>query len=153
MVKEKKKIFATNRSAYHDYHVLQKFEAGLELKGTEVKSVRAGKVNLKESYAQVVGGEVFLINCHISPYSHGNIENHDPLREKKLLLHKREIARLERETTKAGLTITPLKMYLKGKHIKIEIALAKGKKLHDKREAAKKKILRKEVDEALHDRK
>ncbi|HLV00101.1 MAG TPA: SsrA-binding protein SmpB, partial [Acidobacteriota bacterium] len=124
------KLVAKNRKAFHDYEILERFEAGMVLLGTEVKALREHRVNLKDSFARVSNGEVWLENCHISPYSHGNIQNHDPLRPRKLLLHKREIDKLAGETVKSGLTIVPLSIYFKNGKAKVEIALARGKKLH-----------------------
>ncbi|MCL6508124.1 MAG: SsrA-binding protein SmpB, partial [Bryobacteraceae bacterium] len=132
------KILCDNRSASHNYHLLERFEAGLVLTGTEVKAARAGKIQLRDSYAEVVNNEAWLVNAHISPYSHGNRENHDPLRRRKLLLHRREIDRLLGKTREKGLTLVPTRVYLKNGRIKCELALAKGKKLHDKREAERK---------------
>ncbi|MCL6615157.1 MAG: SsrA-binding protein SmpB [Firmicutes bacterium] len=125
----------TNRQARHDYFILETFEAGVALTGTEVKSLRAGRGNLKESYAEIRDGEVFLVNCHISPYDFGNRYNHDPLRPRKLLLHKAEIRRLYGKTREKGLTLIPLQLYFNERgRVKVELALAKGKKLYDKRE-------------------
>jgi SsrA-binding protein len=146
------KALATNKKAYHDYFVEESFEVGIVLTGTEIKSVRQGGVNLKDCYARIAGGEVILINCHISPYSHGTRANHDPLRARKLLLHKKEISRLIGLTQQRGLTLVPLKMYLKGRRAKIELGLVKGKKTHDKRESIKKKIADREVGRALRER-
>jgi len=142
---ERVKPLATNRKARHEYHILETIEAGVSLLGTEVKSLRNGKANLKESYARVQKGEVFLIGCHISPYSHGNYQNHDPLRKRKLLLRKREIRRLDTKLNERGFTLVPLKFYLRDGLIKVELGLAKGKKLYDKREAKKKKDLDREA--------
>lgn len=133
------KIIATNRKAYHDYFIEETIEAGIELKGTEVKSVRLGHVNLKDSFARVENGEVFLYNMHISPYEKGNIFNVDPMRDRKLLLHKHEINRLAGYVQQKGYTLIPLKIYLKRGKIKVELAVAKGKKLYDKREAIAKR--------------
>ncbi|UCF39376.1 MAG: SsrA-binding protein SmpB [Acidobacteriota bacterium] len=138
-------VIAKNRKAFHEYEILERFEAGMVLLGTEVKSLRDHRVNLKEAYAKVSGGEIWLEGCNISPYSHGNITNHEPLRPRKLLLHKREISKLIGEVTRGGLTIVPLQIYLKKGKIKIEIALARGKKLYDKRETAKRKTIEREV--------
>jgi len=130
-----RKTIVTNRQARHDYFILETFEAGLALTGTEVKSLRAGRGNLKDSYAEIRGGEVFLVNCHISPYEFGNRYNHDPLRPRKLLLHKAEIRRLYGKTREKGLTLIPLELYFNERgRVKVELALAKGKKLYDKRE-------------------
>lgn len=138
-------VIATNRKAYYDYEILDKFEAGIALKGTEIKSIREGRVNIKDSFARVVKEEVFLMNMHISPYSHGNIQNHDPLRTRKLLLHRREINKLLGTLTKKGLALIPLSLYYKKHRVKVELALAKGKKEYDRREAIKNKdILREE---------
>ncbi|ADQ47008.1 SsrA-binding protein [Caldicellulosiruptor kronotskyensis 2002] len=133
------KVIATNRKAYHDYFIEETIEAGIELKGTEVKSVRLGHVNLKDSFARVENGEVFLYNMHISPYEKGNIFNVDPMRDRKLLLHKHEINRLAGYVQQKGYTLIPLKIYIKRGKIKVELAVAKGKKLYDKREAIAKR--------------
>ena len=127
------KIITTNRAAYHDYHILETYEAGIALTGTEVKSARDGRVNLKDAYARVEEGEAWLLNAHISPYSHGNRQNHEPTRERRLLLHKREIVRLRSRIEEKGLTIVPTKLYFKDRLIKCELAIARGKKLYDKR--------------------
>lgn len=139
------KPLATNRKARHEYHILETLEAGIVLQGTEVKSLREGKANLKESYARVQDGEVFLVNCHISPYSHGNIENHDPVRKRKLLLNRREINKLQIKLNERGFTLVPLKFYLSRGKIKIQLGVAKGKKLYDKRESKRKKDLDREA--------
>lgn len=143
------KLLSENRAAAHDYHLLERYEAGLVLAGTEVKSAKTGKVQLKESYAEVSGGEAWLLNAHISEYSHGNLMNHPPLRKRKLLLHRREIEKLQAATREKGLTIVPTKLYLKNGRIKLEIAVAKGKKFHDKREALKAKEMQAEAKAAL----
>lgn len=137
---------ATNRKAYHDYHIQETFEAGISLRGTEVKSLREGRANLKESYAILKDGEVFLFNCHISPYSHGNIENHDPLRTRKLLLHAKEISKLWGRISQQGFTLVPLKIYFKGGRAKVAIGLAKGKKQYEKRESIKENEAKREID-------
>ena len=129
------KILSDNRKAGHDYFLLERFEAGLVLTGTEVKAAKDGKVQLKEAYAAVLDNEAWLLNAHISEYSHGNRENHPPIRNRKLLLHRREIDKLQGQTREKGLSLIPTKIYLKNGRIKCEVALAKGKKLHDKREA------------------
>ena len=147
------KDVAVNRQAFHNYDILEKFEAGLVLTGTEIKSARDGKVNLKDSYGLVQAGEVWLLNCHISPYSHGNYSNHDPLRTRKLLLKRSEINRLIGRTTERGLTLVPLRMYLKEGRLKCELALAKGRKIHDKREVARQKTIDRETKQALSERK
>ena len=146
-------VVATNRKAFHDYAIEEKLEAGIVLRGTEVKSLREGKVNLRDSYASVDHEEVILHNCHITPYSHGNIMNHDPLRPRKLLLHRKEISKLLGKTQQKGLTIVPLRIYFSphGK-AKIEIALAKGKKQYDRREAIKSRDAGREVERAMKDR-
>lgn len=135
-----------NRKAFHDYHILERFETGIVLLGTEVKSIREHQVNFTDSFARIVGGEIWLEGCNISPYSHGNIQNHDPLRPRKLLLSRREINKLVGETTKTGLTIIPLKMYFRNGRVKVEIALAKGKRLYDKRERARRKAVEREIE-------
>lgn len=148
------KAVVTNRRAYHDYFIEEKFEAGMILQGTEVKSLRDGRANLQDSYASVKDSEVFLHNCHISPYSHGNIMNHDPLRVRKLLLHKKEIDKLLGKTQQKGLTLVPLRIYFtKRGHAKVELGLAKGKKLYDRRETIKAREAGREVERAIKDRK
>lgn len=142
------KVLAKNRKARHDYHVLETFTAGMALKGTEVKSVREGKVQLKDSYVEVRDGQAWLVGAHISPYSHGNRENHDPERPRKLLLHRREIDKLMGRTTIKGQTVVPLAVLLDGSWIKVEIALAQGKKLYDKRQAEKEKRIDRELRDA-----
>ena len=147
------KEVAANRQAFHNYEILERFEAGIVLTGTEIKSARDGKVNLKDSYGMVKSGEVWLLNCHISPYSHGNYANHEPLRTRKLLLKRSEINRLIGRTTERGLTLVPLRMYLKEGRLKCELALAKGRKVHDKREVSRQKTIDKETRQALSERK
>jgi SsrA-binding protein len=142
------RIVATNRRARHEYEILETLEAGLVLRGTEVKSLRAGQVNFKDSYATVRGGEAWLLGCHISPYSHGTDANHDPERDRKLLLHGREITRLTGKVAERGLTVVPLKIYFKGGRAKVELGLARGKKLHDKRAALRERETRREMDKA-----
>jgi len=142
------RILSANRQAGHNYFLLERFEAGLVLTGTEVKSAREGQVQLKEAYGEVVGNEAWLVNAHISHYSHGNLENHDPVRRRKLLLHAEEIRKLIGKTREKGLTLIPTKLYLKKGKIKCELALAKGKKLHDKREAERKRSADEEAREA-----
>lgn len=139
-------IVATNRKAYHDYFIEETFEAGISLLGTEVKSLRGGRANLKDSYVIIKDGEAFLLNCHISPYSHGNIQNHDPLRTRKLLLHKKEISKLWGNISQKGLTIIPLKIYFKKGKAKVEIGLAKGKRQYEKRESIKEKEANREIE-------
>lgn len=144
------KVVATNRKAFHDYAIEEKLEAGIVLKGTEVKSLREGKVNLRDSYASVDHGEVILHNCHISPYSHGNIMNHDPLRPRKLLLHRKEINKLLGKTQQKGLTLVPLRIYFSSRgKAKVELALAKGKKQYDRREAIKEREAGREVERVM----
>jgi SsrA-binding protein len=138
-----------NRKAYHNYQILETFEAGMVLQGTEVKSIREGKVNLKDSYGLIKNGEVWLLNCHISPYTHGNRMNHDPLRTRKLLLHRTEIRKLVGKTTERGLTLVPIRIYFQRGLAKCEIALARGKKLYDKRETEKRKAIDKETRQAM----
>ena len=152
--KEKsEKAVATNRKAYHDYFIEEKFEAGIMLQGTEVKSLRDGRVNLQDSYASVKGNEVFLHHCHISPYSHGNIMNHEPLRTRKLLLHRKEINKLLGKTQQQGLTLIPLRIYFSKRGLaKVELGLAKGKKLHDRRETLKTREASREVERAMKEK-
>ena len=151
---ERFKIVVTNRKAYHDYFIEEKVEAGIVLKGTEVKSLREGRANLQDSYASVQKGELFLHHCHVSPYSHGNIMNHDPLRARKLLLHKKEINRLIGKTQLKGLTLVPLRIYFsKRGHAKVEIGLAKGKKQYDRRESIRAREAGREVERAIKERK
>ena len=140
---------ATNRRARHEYLILETVEAGLVLRGTEVKALRAGLVNFKDAYATVRNGEAWLLGCHISPYSHGTDANHDPERDRKLLLHRREIARLAGKIAERGLTLVPLRLYFKKGRAKIEIGLARGKKLHDKRSALREREVRREMDKAI----
>ncbi|MGE0102474.1 MAG: SsrA-binding protein SmpB [Blastocatellales bacterium] len=146
------KVVATNREAWHNYHILETYEAGIQLTGTEVKSARAGRVNLKESYVIVRDGEAWLLNAHISQYSHGNRQNHDPIRDRRLLLHKREIFRLQSKIQEKGLTIVPTKLYFKGNLIKCELGIAKGKKLYDKRADDARKTQEREARAALKER-
>jgi SsrA-binding protein len=145
------KNFAVNRQAAHYYHFLEKFEAGMELRGTEVKSIREGKVSLKDSYATVKAGEVWLVNCHISTYSSGSYLNHDPLRQRRLLLHQQEIHKLISKTQEKGLTLVPTRLYLKGNKIKCELALAKGKKVYDRRETERRRTIKRETEKAIQD--
>lgn len=143
------KLIASNKKAFHDYHVLGKFEAGMELTGTEVKSLRDRGATLKDSYVVFKAGEAFLFGAHISPYTHGNRENHDPERTRKLLLHRREIEKLEAQVVEKGLTIVPLRLYFKGGRVKAEIAVVRGKKLYDKRETEKKREADRETAMAI----
>lgn len=144
-----RRLIAENRRARHDYEILEKIEAGIVLKGTEVKSIRGGKVQLKDSYIEVREGDAYLVGAHISPYSHGNIQNHDPERPRRLLLNRKEIDRIFGKTTIQGLTCVPLSVYLSGNLVKVEIAVARGKKLYDKRQAEKKKQMAAEAEEAI----
>lgn len=146
------KIVTENRKAKHDYIIEETFETGIELRGTEVKSMRAGRANMKDSFAIIENGELYLYGMHISPYEQGNIFNVDPLRTRRLLMHKQEIHRLLGKTKEQGLTLVPLKAYFKGDKIKIELALAKGKKLYDKRDAAAEKSAKREIDRVLKER-
>lgn len=146
---ENVKVVAKNRKARHDYFILETLEAGLALKGTEIKSIRAGQISLKEAYIRVDGEEAWLVNAHVAPYDPASRENHDPLREKKLLLHKREIENLFAEVRQKGTTIIPLQVYLRNGKAKIEIAVAKGKKNYDKREAIKKRDAQRDMDRAF----
>ena len=146
------KVICQNRKAYHDFHIEETLEVGIALSGTEVKSLREGKANVKDSYVIIKDNEVSLLNCHISPYSHGNIMNHDPLRTRKLLLHRKEINKLWGKTAMRGFTLIPLKIYFKGPYAKIEIALARGKKLFEKRETIKEKDARREIARAIRSR-
>lgn len=143
------KVIATNKKAYHDYYIEETFEAGLVLAGTEVKSIRAGKVNLKESFCRIKDGEAFINNMNISPYDFGNRENHDPTRMRKLLLHHAEIDKLIRVTEQKGLALVPTRIYFKNNHAKLEIGVGRGKKLHDKRETLKQKEANREMDRAI----
>ncbi|OGW44653.1 MAG: SsrA-binding protein [Nitrospirae bacterium RBG_13_41_22] len=146
------KIVCQNRKAYHDYHIEEALEAGIVLLGTEVKSLREGKANLKDSYVVIKNSEVFLLNCHISPYSHGNITNHDPLRTRKLLLHKREIESLRGKSLQKGYTLIPLKIYFKNSYTKVEIGIAKGKRLYERREKIKEREAKRAIERVMKNR-
>lgn len=146
------KVIVTNRAAFHEYHVLETYEAGVALEGTEVKSVRAGQVQLKESYVAVRGGEAWLHNAHISPYSHGNRENHDPVRARKLLLHRREINKLGEAAAIKGMTLVVTRVYLKNGRVKLELGVARGKKLYDKRETEMRRTVERETRAQLKER-
>lgn len=146
------KLIASNRKAFHDYHVLERHEAGLMLTGTEVKSLREGRANLSDSYVIVKEGEAFLLNAHISPYTHGNRENHDPLRTRKLLLHRREIEKIASAVRDKGLSVVPLRLYFRRGIVKTEIAVVRGKKLHDKRETARTREADREAAQAMKQR-
>ncbi len=150
--KDAVQVIARNKKAYHDYFVLETYEAGLELYGTEIKSIRLGRVNLKDSYCGVDDGEMFALGMHISPYEQGNIFNRDPMRRKRLLLHKREILKLFQQSREQGLSIIPLELYIKNGRAKLQIGLCKGKKLHDKREVAAKRSAQRDIDRAMKER-
>lgn len=152
MPSEKGRIIAENRAARHDYFVLETFETGLELKGTEVKSIRCGGVNLKDSWCEIKDGEIFVNGMHISPYEKGNIFNRDPRRVRRLLMHKNEIRRLFDKVRQEGLTIIPLKLYYSRDRVKLEIGLCKGKKLYDKRDDAARKAAERDIDRTLKER-
>jgi len=146
------KVVAVNRKAGHDYELLERVEAGLVLQGTEVKSARQGRVNLKDSYAAPDKGELFLVQCHISSYTHAHYDNHDPLRRRKLLLHRRELRRLIGKITERGFTLIPTRIYFRNGRIKVELALARGKRHHDRRAAARERDMEREVQAALKER-
>src|SRR5258706_2800392 len=146
------KVLATNRAAFHNYHISAKYEAGAALLGTEVKSVLDGRIQLKESYVGVREGEAWLFDAHISPYTHGNLANHEPLRTRKLLLHRREIDKLDEAASTQGMTLVITRVYLKGRKIKFEVGIAKGKKLYDKRETELRRIVDRETQAQLKER-
>ncbi len=146
-------IVGKNKKAFHEYEILDRFEAGIALLGSEVKALRERKISLKESYARIKGGEAWLEHCHIGPYSHGGLDSHEPLRPRKLLLHRREINKLIGKTERRGLTIVPLSVYFKNGNVKVEIALARGKQIHDKRESSRRKTIEREVQTELKRRK
>ena len=146
------KIIAQNKKAYHDYFVDEKFEAGIELFGTEVKSIRAGSVNLKDSYCDFKDGELFVVGMHVSPYEHGNIFNRDPMRKRRLLMHKREILKLFGLVAQKGVSLIPLSLYFSGSRVKVELGLCRGKKLYDKRESIAKHDADREIERRLKDR-
>jgi SsrA-binding protein len=147
---EKKIVdIAKNKKAYHDYEIIDKLEAGVELKGTEIKSIREHKVNLKDSFARVIDGQVWVHNLHISPYDFGNIFNHDPTRPRRLLLRKKQITNLAGVLSQKGYTLAPLRIYIKGKYAKIELGVVKGKKLHDKRDAIRERDVRRDMDREI----
>jgi SsrA-binding protein len=143
------KNIAENRKAYHDYHILETFETGVVLLGTEVKSIREGRVNLRDSYARAENGEVFVYNIHIQPYSHRGYAEHDPLRRRKLLLHAHEIRKLVAKTIEKGMTLVPLRLYFKDRKVKMALGLAKGKQMHDKRETIKRREVDRETRAAV----
>ena len=146
------KVIAENRKAYHDYHLLETFEAGMVLLGTEVKAIREGRVNLRDSFARVDDGEVFVHNLHISPYSHRGYATHEPLRRRKLLLHAQEIRKLIGKTVERGMTLVPLRMYLKKGRVKLAVSLAKGKREHDRRETIRRRETERETRAAIKHR-
>ena len=146
------KQVATNRKAFHDYYVLDRFEAGLELSGTEVKSIRAGEVNLKDSFCFVKGGELFVRGMHVSPYEKGNIFNRDPVRPRRLLMHRKEIRKLEAAVMRDGMAVIPLSLYLKDSLVKMELGLCKGKKLHDKRDAEASREAKRDIERSMKER-
>ncbi len=152
MSKKNETALATNRKARHDYFIESTIEAGIELKGTEVKSLRQGKANLKDAYAEIKNGEIFIENMHISPYEQGNIFNSDPLRRRKLLLHRAEIRKLNKEITLKGYTLIPLKLYLNRGRVKVELAVARGKKLYDKRDTMAKKDAQRKIQQAMKEK-
>ncbi|HYO92824.1 MAG TPA: SsrA-binding protein SmpB [Pyrinomonadaceae bacterium] len=149
---KEEKVLVTNRHAYHEYHISDKYEAGVALTGTEVKSIMDGRVQLKDSYVAVREGEAWLFNAHISPYSHGNRANHEPLRTRKLLLHRREIDKLEDASAMQGMTLQPTRIYLRNGRIKIEVGVARGKKLYDKRETEMRRTVERETRQQLKER-
>ena len=149
MEKEAIKLIANNKKAYHDYFVEEKYECGIELVGTEVKSLRMGKCSVKESFVRIRNGQIFILGMNISPYEKGNIFNKDPLRERKLLMHKKEILKLEGRIAQQGYTLVPLQVYFKGSLVKVEIGLCKGKKLYDKRESTAAKDQKRDAERTL----
>ena len=149
--KQDGKIIAESRKAWHDYFVDERFEAGIALFGTEVKSLRKGAVNLKDSYCEIRNGEIFAVGVHISPFEQGNIFNKDPLRDRKLLMHRREIMKLNGQVSQKGLTLVPLKLYFSGSRVKMEIGLCRGKKLYDKRDAAAERDANRSIDRHMKD--
>ena len=150
-VSKPEKLIAQNKKAFHDFFIDETFQAGISLVGTEVKSLRAGRCNLKESFIRIENGSAFIEGMHISPYSHGNIFNADPIRRRRLLLHRKELNRLHAATTREGYTIVPLKIYFHKSYVKLDIAIAKGKKLYDKRDVAAKKSQERDIQRALKD--
>lgn len=147
--KQGRKVAATNRKARHDYFVLEQYEAGIELSGTEVKSIRAGKVNLKDAFCQVKNGELFVYNMHVSPYEQGNRFNADPMRDRRLLMHKREIRKLYAAVQQDGFALVPLSLYFKNSRVKVEVAVCKGKKLYDKRSSMAERDTKREMDRVM----
>lgn len=151
-MKESTKTIAQNKKAHHDYFVLESYEAGIELCGTEVKSLRAGRVNLKDSWCNIVDGEIFVNGMHISPYDHGNVFNKDPMRVRRLLMHKKEILKLFGTLQQQGLSLIPISLYFKGSKVKMQVGLCKGKKLYDKRASMAERDAKRNVDRALKER-
>jgi len=151
MKRRGEKLVCANRRAKFDYHIEETYEAGMELVGTEVKSLRNGKASLADSYGDIVGGEVYLVNCHISPYEQGNIQNHEPRRRRKLLLHKEEIRKLIGRTSERGYTLVPLRIYFADGRAKVELALARGKKRYDKRESIKRETMKRDMERAVRE--
>ena len=149
---EERKVLARNRKARHTYHILEREVAGMELLGTEVKAIRAGKINIKEGYVTFVGGEAFLVGCHVGAYDNAGYSGHDPVRRRRLLMHKRQIERLAAKVAEKGLTVVPLQVFIDGNWIKIEVALVRGKQLHDKRETLRQRTLDREAEQAMKDR-
>ena len=147
--KQSGKIIAQNKKAWHDYFVDEKYEAGIALFGTEVKSIRAGQINLKDSYCSVKNGELFVLGMHVSPYEKGNIFNREPRRERKLLMHKRELMKINGTLTQKGYTLVPLSLYFSGKNVKVELGLCRGKKLYDKRDSIAAKEVNREIDRKM----
>lgn len=152
MSRGERRVIARNRKARHEYHLLESEEAGLELLGTEVKAIRAGRVNLKEGFVVFERGEAWLVGCHISPYENAGYAHHDPVRRRKLLLHRRQIDRLAAKAQEKGLTVIPLELFIEGNWIKLSIALARGKQLHDKRETLRRRTLDREAEQAIKER-
>lgn len=151
-MKESTKTIAQNKKAHHDYFVLESYEAGIELCGTEVKSLRAGRVNLKDSWCNIVDGEIFVNGMHISPYDHGNVFNKDPMRVRRLLMHKKEILKLFGTLQQQGLSLIPISLYFKGSKVKMQVGLCKGKKLYDKRASIAERDAKRNIDRALKER-
>jgi len=146
-----RKLIVDNRKARHDFHILERVEAGVALTGTEVKSLREGGGNLREAYAQLHGGEVFLVGAHIAPYRQGNMQNHEPMRDRKLLLHRREIDRIASRTRERGFTLVPTRIYFSGSHAKVEIALARGKDLYDKRQTLRERETKRDIERGMRE--
>lgn len=151
-MKKSTKTIAQNKKAHHDYFVLESYEAGIELCGTEVKSLRAGRVNLKDSWCNIVDGEIFVNGMHISPYDHGNVFNKDPMRVRRLLMHKKEILKLFGTLQQQGLSLIPISLYFKGSKVKMQVGLCKGKKLYDKRASMAERDAKRNIDRALKER-